>query len=83
MNAHVKPDEGQEIVQTVPNPEIRLNDDGTLDEVVAQGAFFHLEQQSNTGWWLCVEVGGRRVDVWLSSKAKIVAHCDETLAATR
>lgn len=57
-------------------PEIRLNDDGTLDEVVAFGAFFHLEQMSGTGWWLCVEVGGQRVDVRLNSRAKITAHYD-------
>ncbi len=46
-------------------PEIRLNEDGTLDEIVAQGCDFHLEQMGACAWWLSVEVAGRRVDVWL------------------
>ena len=52
-------------------PEIRLNDDGTLDEVVAPG--FHLEQMDFNHWWLEVEIDGRAVSVWLTAKGKITA----------
>tara|TARA_Y100000310_G_C20670251_1_gene809877 strand:- start:2366 stop:2575 length:210 start_codon:yes stop_codon:yes gene_type:complete len=32
--------------------EIRNNDDGTLDEVIAENSFFHLEQMDNGHWWI-------------------------------
>ena len=31
-------------IPKINDPEVRLHDDGTLDEVVAKDAFFHLEQ---------------------------------------
>jgi len=61
-----------------PNPELRFNDDGTLDEIVANGAFFHMEQQGPNHWWLAVEVGGKSVAVWLHSNRKITASYEET-----
>lgn len=47
--------------------EIRLNPDGSLDEVCAPG--FHLEQMSGTHWWM--NING--VHVNLHSKGKIKA----------
>ena len=32
--------------------EIRRNKDGSLDEIVAQGCDIHLEQMSNSHWWM-------------------------------
>lgn len=34
--------------------EIRRNRDGSLDEVVAQNVFVHLEQMANNSWWMGV-----------------------------
>lgn len=53
--------------------EIRLNDDKTLDEVVAKNAQFHLEQMDFNHWWMDVEVGDKSVSVWLHSKTTIRA----------
>lgn len=56
------------------NPEVRLNDDGTLDEVVAEGAAVHLEQMSGTDWCLNVYTGRNLLQVWLNSPRKIKAR---------
>ena len=34
--------------------EIRRNRDGSLDEVVAQNVFVHLEQMADNAWWMGV-----------------------------
>lgn len=52
-------------------PEVRLNDDKTLDEVVTP--HFQLEQMDRDHWFLCVDSGGKSVAVWLYSKSKITA----------
>jgi len=52
-----------------PNVEIRLNEDGTLDELVGRGADAHLEQMSGKGWWLIIG----NVAVYLGSTKKIRA----------
>lgn len=45
--------------------EVRLNANGTLDEVVGHGDF-HLEQMSGDCWWM--QLGD--VHVWLSAKGR-------------
>jgi hypothetical protein len=47
--------------------EVRLNDDGTLDEVCGQGVDAHLEQMDAGHWFLTIG----DVAVWLFSKRKI------------
>lgn len=48
--------------------EARHNDDGTLDEVVASGVDFHLEQLSDGVWWIGLELpDGKRSTVVLST----------------
>ena len=49
-------------------PEIRLNADGSLDEVVADKAWFHLEQLSDGCWWMSIMCGGKDVHVTLWTK---------------
>lgn len=56
-------------------PEIRRNEDGTLDEVVATGQY-HLEQMSATHWWMAVQYPGGRVTVNLHSKATIKGYAE-------
>lgn len=43
--------------------EVRLNDDGSIDEIViGQTQFFHLEQMDGGHWWLAVDgKDGRRM----------------------
>ena len=58
--------------------EIRRNDDGTLDEIVATGASVHLEQMGGNHWWMSIEAGSRCVHVNLTTaKATIRAECDD------
>ncbi len=52
-------------------PEVRLGDDGSLDEVVGPG--FHLEQMDTNHWWLRIESAGVSVAVWLHARGKITA----------
>ena len=50
--------------------EIRLNDDGTLDEVVAWG-FVHLEQMSECQWALLIDTAdGKRLRVPIYAKGR-------------
>ncbi len=53
--------------------EVRRNDDGSLDEIVAHNAFVHLERVDKDSWWLLVEANDFEVRVNLSSKRKIKA----------
>lgn len=45
----------------------RLDDEGGLDEVVASGAYVHLERMSDREWCLIVEAGGKRSHVFLGA----------------
>lgn len=73
--------------------EIRLNDDGSVDEIVmydkTTGLFAHLEQMSGTGW--CLGMGRYKagtktrrnaefaiVTAWLTSSRKITATWEKS-----
>lgn len=68
--------------------EVRLNEDKTLDEVVAghpaklsekqTDLFFHLEQMSDSHWWMGITMkDGQTIHVNLHTKqAKIYANCE-------
>lgn len=72
-----RPQESQGDLQ----PEVRLNDDGTLDEVCGSGTF-HLEQMSGTHWWLGVQTGEQFVHINLTTKrGKISAFHERELHA--
>lgn len=51
--------------------EVRLNDDGTLDEVCSPNV--HVEQLDYNHWFVEVIVGGKSVAVWFHAKGKIAA----------
>lgn len=51
--------------------EIRLNPDGTLDEVCAPGV--HLEQMAGNSWFLSVG----EVNLWLNAKGKITVTYED------
>jgi hypothetical protein len=56
-----------------PTGELELRCEGTqLLEVVGTGRI-HLEQMSHNHWWVVLEAGGRRVDVWLHAGGRITA----------
>ena len=57
--------------------EVRRNEDGTLDEVVASNCWFHLEQMDDDHWWMRVETSDGAVTVNLGSKKPIHALCEE------
>ncbi len=61
--------------------EIRLNDDGSLDEVVADTCSVHLEQMDDNQWWLGVDdlpcAKGHRISVFFQARGKIRAMIAE------
>lgn len=58
--------------------EIRNNLDGTLDEVVAKGCHFHLEQMDDGHWWIGIDLpDGQLIHINLTSNAKILASVEE------
>ena len=61
--------------------EIRLNIDGSLDEVVADSCSVHLEQMADNEWWLGVEdlpgAKGQRISVFFHARGKIRATIAE------
>lgn len=57
--------------------EVRRNDDGSLDEVVCDGAYVHLEQMDYNHWWMAVEWQGKLFHINLTAKGKINARCEE------
>lgn len=62
--------------------EIRTNEDGTLDEVVADNpVHFHLEQMGDDCWWMRVYMpeGEKDIVIFLSTRhgAHIHAVCEE------
>lgn len=49
--------------------EIRRNDDGSIDEIIAHGANLHIEQMSDDGWFMGLEVpDGSSWDFWFGAK---------------
>jgi hypothetical protein len=65
-------------------PEVRLNDDKTLDEIAHPAA--HLEQMDFNHWFLEIGPNGNSVAVWLYAKGKITATYErrrDSLGATR
>lgn len=65
-----------EAVQRPLPPEVRLNTDGSLDEVVGTGAF-HLEQMGDNLWWMRLDAPGRSIVVWMRAKGKIKARAED------
>ena len=61
-------------------PEVRLNEDGTLDEVVGIGAF-HLEQMSDGHWWMSIANSAGQVTVSLTTRGTIKATYEAEPAA--
>lgn len=58
--------------------EVRTNDDGTLDEIIATGVSVHIEQMSDTQWWMCLEKKGRRQRVvFFTDREHIAAMTEE------
>ncbi len=46
---------------------VRYHEDATVDEIVAEGAFVHLEQMGDTETWLGVTMpNGVRVCIWIA-----------------
>jgi hypothetical protein len=60
-----------------PKPaEIRCGGDGLLDEIVGAG-LFHLEQMSDSHWWMSLDTEHGQVTVNLTAKGRIKAAVEE------
>ena len=59
--------------------EIRRNRDGSLDEVVAQNVFVHLEQMADNSWWMGVSTpdNAHLVHVNFYSQGMIEAEAED------
>lgn len=67
--------------------EIRRNPDGSIDEIVAKGADLHIEQLSDDGWYMGLELpDGSYLQFWFGAKngraAVEVRHTEMTPATT-
>lgn len=55
--------------------EIRNNDDGSLDEIVAHACDLHLEQMADGHWWMGIQThDGKSYHLNLHSRGKINAN---------
>lgn len=65
-------------VQQATSLEVRRDEDGSLDEIVATGASIHLEQMGGNSWWMSIEAGGRHVHVNLTTPRTVInARCED------
>lgn len=72
----IKPDVS--VNRHAPFVEVRTNDDGTLDEIVAKGVTVHIEQMSDTEWWMGIYKGKKRQRVvFFTDRAHIAAMTEE------
>lgn len=55
---------------TEPRPvEIRANDDGSIDEIVASNCDLHIEQMTDASWFMGIRApDGTHWRFWLTSK---------------
>ena len=60
-----------------PKIIVRTNADASLDEAFLEGGSFHLEQMSDTHWWMALTLGKQEVHIGLHSRAKIVANISD------
>lgn len=75
-----KRDEGGLLPSVFIGPiEIRRNADGTLDEIVANDVFVHLEQMAENSWWMGVSTpdNAHLVHVNFYSETKIEAEAED------
>lgn len=59
--------------------EVRLNGDGSIDEIVAENVSFHLEQMDDGFWWIGLsqqEASKPRLLINLSNKRNAVIRCN-------
>lgn len=64
---------------SAPNPIIRRDSDGRLDEFVASGAEIHLEAMDESQWWLGIRIGDCHWHINLGAvnpRAKGYATCE-------
>ena len=62
-----------------PWGEVRCNDDGRVDEVVAKCRHFHLEQMNTNAWWIGVVLPNGEtlhVDIMADKGLRIVVRED-------
>ena len=49
--------------------EIRSDDDGSIDEIIAKGCSVHIERMSNDGWFMGIDAtDGSYWQFWFGSK---------------
>ena len=53
--------------------EVRRNDDGTVDEIVANG-MVHIEQMDDDHWWMAIYMNGEKHDINFYSNGASI-HC--------
>jgi hypothetical protein len=65
-----------EKIKLTDGGEIRFNEDGSVDEIVADCKSVHLEQMDNGHWWLGINrADGNRLLVNLSTRRNAEIRC--------
>lgn len=54
--------------------EIRIKDDGTLDEIVGEGSF-HIERMANDAWYL--RLGDLKLNLWRVGNSVLAGPLEE------
>lgn len=62
--------------KSAPFIDLRLNDDGSIDEILAENATVHLEQMDDGAWYLGIYHGAGYQQIWLTSKRPIYVQTD-------
>jgi hypothetical protein len=67
-----------ELIKQWHKMEVRLNDDKTIDEIVAEDVkWFHLEQMDDGAWWMGISrANGERLMVNLFTKCNAAITCN-------
>lgn len=63
-------------LQHQPFVEVRTDDTGALDELIAEGVSIHVEQLADNQWWIGIERGDEMQRLVFTSRSNITAFTE-------
>lgn len=60
-----------------PSIELRPDESGVFDELIATGADVHFEMMDDNAIWVSIEAGGKRYAVWISARGKLSVNVED------
>lgn len=68
----------EELLKAIPKPiEIRNDDKGGFDELIAFNATVHIEMMDDNKVWLGIETAEKSYGMWISSKKKLSIYIED------